>query len=66
MVAATLTREVVALLIRDAFQEGFEEGHAAASAEAQAWEGWDEAGAWATSDSKVKAFRLASEDAECP
>ena len=58
MVEARLTKEVIALLIREAFSEGFEEGHASAAAEAALWEGWDESGAWAASESKVKVSQL--------
>ena len=52
--------KAISQAIREAFREGFEEGHASAAAEAQLWEGWDEAGAWETSESRLKASGLVS------
>lgn len=48
-------------LIEAAFREGFREGHAAASADHNQWESWDENGAWL----ECAAFKkLASMEAE--
>lgn len=53
-----LTKDAIALLIREAFREGFEEGHASAAAEANLWPDWDEPSAWATSESSTKVVLL--------